>query len=243
MNKTQKTPYGIKPSGKLKYLKSLLAISLVFGAANLLPAENGQTIDVKLGKNIQRSLDDVIKANYAYGPKQEFDSKTRETHIWLPYGSKGVYYETMGVNLTDSPGTPLVVTVDGNTCGRLVYKLHFDKPIASFRLGIGFSEWGVNGETVGGIEFSTDGKKWTNIREVTKAGIVEPFLDADKTKVAGLKTQELYIRFYSRVKKDPEAASGPACWMKFRLAGDPSWGDASTTFFGTQPQLWVTPAE
>ena len=146
------------------------------------------------------------KADYAYGPKQEFDAATKETHIWLPYGSKGVYFETAGVNFTE-PGPeerarPWWSRVDGNTSGRLVFKLHFDQPIAAFRFAAGWSEWGVGNGTVGGIEYSTDGQKWTTIREVSAGGIVEPFVDAGKSKVTGLKTQDLYIRCYSRDKNE-----------------------------------------
>lgn len=224
-----------------------LAICLTALSAGVLAGEADKTLEVKLGETIKRTWDDVKKADYSYGPKQEFDAATQETHLWLPYGSKGVYFETAGVKLTDpgpqGTGCPLVMSVDGNTSGRLVFKLHFDKPIGAFRFYAGWSEWGVGGDSVGGVEYSVDGQKWISVREVNAGGIVEPFADAGKFKATGLRTQDLYIRCYSRDKKNPEAGFGPGRWMKFRMGGDPAWGDVATTFFNCQFQLWVTPAE
>jgi len=213
-------------------------------AATSVPT--GKTLEIKLGAAINRSWDDVKQAGYAYGGKQEFDAVTHETHIWLPYGNKGVYFETVGVRLTepgsDGTGSPEVHTLDGGTSGRLVFKLHFDKPIGGFRFAAGWSEWGMEGDTVGGIEYSVDGQKWTSIRQTHEAKIIEPFVAADSFDAKGLKTRDLYIRCYSRDKNHPEADFGPGRWMKFRLAGDPAWGDAASTFFQSQMQLWVTPA-
>ena len=139
-----------------------------------------------------------------------------------------------------------MLTVNGNTSGRLVFKLHFDKPIGGFRFSAGWSEWGVGGDTVGGVEYSVDGQKWTTIRELNEAKaqarIIDQFVDGKKT-FGGLNTQDLYIRCYSRDKNNPDADSGPGRWMKFRMAGDPAWGDAATTFFNCQFQLWVTPPQ
>jgi len=228
-----------------------MAMAMVMGMATLpaaiFAAPGDGTLDIKIGQTIERTWDDVKKADYAYGPKQEVDSDTKETHIWLPYGSRGVYFETAGVKLTDpgpdGTGTPLVVTTDGNTSGRLVFKLHFDRPVSAFRFAAGWSEWGVGNGTVGGVEYSTDGRKWSTLHEVSQGGIVEPFVDAGKSKVTGLKTQDLYIRCYSRDKNHPGNDFGPGRWMKFRMAGDPAWGDAATTFFNCQMQVWVTPLE
>jgi len=47
-------------------------------------------------------------------------------------------------------------------------------------------------------------------------------------------------RSWDDVKKADKSGSGR--WMKFRMAGDPSWGDAATTLFNCQLQPWVTPA-
>ena len=102
------------------------------------------------------------KAAYAYGPKQEFDPSSQETHVWLPYGSTGACFETAGVKLTD-PGPSWkdalwCLSVNGNTSGRLVFKLHLNKPIGGFRFYAGWSERGVGGETVGGVGYSVDGE-------------------------------------------------------------------------------------
>lgn len=219
-------------------LLGLCAVALVGTSAA------AATLEVKLGQTISRSWDDVEKAGYAYGPKQEFDSKTKETHIWLPYGSKGVYYETAGMTMSDpgpqGTGTPLAMTRDGETSGRLVYKLRFDKPVGGFRLAAGWSEWGVGNGSVGGAEYSTDGQKWTLLREVSAGGLVEPLLDPSTTKVSGLHTREIYIRFFSRDKANPGNDFGPNRWMKMRMGGDPAWGDRAETFFKSQLQIWVS---
>ena len=230
----------IHTASQLKLL-GLCAAALAAGQAA------GAAMDVKLGETIPRTWADVEKAGCAYAPKQEFDSRTKETHVWLPYGSKGVYYETAGLTMSDpgpqGTGVPLATTVDGNTSGRLVYKLRFDKPIGGFRIAAGWSEWGVGDGTVGGAEYSTDGRKWTLLREVTSGGIVEPLLDPVKTKVEGLHARELYLRFFSRDKANPEGDFGPGRWMKLRLAGDPAWGDRAETFFNSQIQVWVRPSD
>ena len=174
-----------------------LAMGLTATCAGPLAAETGKTLEVKLGQTIQRTWDDVKKAAYAYGPKQEFDPSSQETHVWLPYGNKGEYFETAGVKFTD-PGLPnglalWCVTVNSNTSGRLVFKLHFDKPIGGFRFSAGWSEWGVGGDTVGGVEYSVDGRKWTTIRQLNEAKaqarIIDQFVDGKKT-FSGLNTQD-----------------------------------------------------
>lgn len=208
-------------------------------------AETGKTLEIATGKAVERTWDQVKADKYAYGPKQNFDAAKKETQIFLPYGKDGEYFEVAGLLFTDpgpGTGTPLAVTPDGNTSGKLVYKLHFDKPIRALRFSAGWSEWGVGGDMVGGVEYSVDGQKWTTIREVNKGEIVEPLSDGKKTfEIA--KAQDLYLRLYSRDKNNPDAANGANRWMKLRMAGDPSWGDASSTFFANQMQLWVTVAE
>jgi polysaccharide biosynthesis protein PslG len=228
-----------------------LAVLLVAAGGTALAADNGKTIEVRLGQTVQRTWDDVKKADYAYGPKQEYDAASRETHIWLPYGTKGVYFEAGGVTLSDPgplPGTgcPLVTVANGDTSGRLVFKLHFDAPIGAMRCYAGWSEWGVGGDTVGGVEYSADGQKWTAIRQIdeakAEARTIEPLADGKKT-FGGLNTRDLYIRCYSRDRNNPDAGSGPGRWMKLRMGGDPAWGDVAKTFFSCQLQLWVTAAE
>lgn len=223
-----------------------LALALTSALCGAASAETGSTLEIKLGTTVARSWDEVKAADYAYGPKQEFDAAAKETHIWLPYGSKGLYFETAGVTLSEpgpaGTGTPLVQTVDGNTSGKLVFKLHFDKPVSALRFFAGWSELGVGGDTVAGVEYSADGQKWTAIREVNQEGIVEPLSDGKQSFAVG-KTQDLYVRLYSRDKNNPDSSSGPGRWMKIRMAGDPGWGDAAVTFFASQMQLWVTAAK
>ena len=206
-------------------------------------AETGKTLEIATGKAVGRTWDQVKADKYAYAPKQDYDAAKKETHIYLPYGTGGPYYDVTGLQLTDpgaeGTGMPLVMSSDGTTSGKLVFKLHFDKPISALRFFAGWSEWGVGGDSVGGVEFSEDGQKWMTIRETSEGKIIEPFADGKKS-FGGLKTQDLFIRCYSRDKNNPDADSGPNRWMKFRMGGDPSWGDASSTFFASQMQLWVT---
>ena len=235
----------------LNLLQQLILSALMIGlavATGTAFAETGKTLEIRLGADVPRSWNDLQKAGYAYGPKQEFDPGTEETHIWLPYGNKGEYFQTAGVKFTEpgsDTGWPLVLTVDDHTSGRLVFKLHFDKPIGGFRFDANWSEWGVGGNTVGGVEYSVDGQRWTTIRELheakAQARIIDQFVDGKKT-FGGLNSRDLYIRCYSRDKSNPDAQSGPGRWMKFAMGGNPAWGDAATTFFDRQFQLWVTPA-
>jgi hypothetical protein len=229
-----------KTRGNLTALAGLCAAALAGGAS-------GAALEVKLGETISRTWDDVEKDGYAYAPKQEHDPQSGKTRVWLPYGTRGVYYETTGLSLSDpgaaGTGVALATTIDGETSGRLVYKLRFDKPVGAFVIRAGWSEWGVGGGTVGGAEYSVDGRDWTVLREIAAAGIVEPLLDPAVAKAEGLHTRELYIRFFSRDKADPAAAHGPNRWMKLRLSGDPAWGDRAETFFSNQVQVWLTPSD
>ena len=109
-------------------------------------------------------------------------------------------------------GWPLVLTVDSHANGRLVFKLHFDRPIGSFRFDAGWSEWDAGGDTVGGVEFSTDGQNGrpsaSSMTPKRKPRSSTDFVDG-KTTFGGLQTRDLYIRCYSRDKNNPDAVSGP----------------------------------
>jgi hypothetical protein len=229
-------------------LALMALLTLAAGAAMVAVAdpETGKTLEVTLGKAIDRNWDEVKADKYAYGPKQDYDADKKEIHIYLPYGNDGSYFEVSGVNFTDpgsESGCPLARTPDGNTSLKLVYKLHFDKPVKSFRMSVGWTELGLAEGAVGGVEYSTDGQKWSTVNEVSKGGIVEPLVKDDKSFDLPKGARDLYIRFYSRDKANPDSGSGPSRWMKFRMAGDPSWGDASSTFFQVQVQVWATAAE
>jgi hypothetical protein len=64
-----------------------LSLSLAANCVAPLAVEGGKTLEVRLGETVSRTWDDVRKADYAYGPKQEYDAATGETHVWLSYGS------------------------------------------------------------------------------------------------------------------------------------------------------------
>lgn len=70
--------------------------------------------------------------------------------------------------------------------------------------------------------------------------IIEPLVN--QFKATDLNTDTLSLRFYSRDPQNPQA-SAPGRWFKVRMSGDPSWGDAATTFFSCQLQAWVTPVK
>ena len=202
-------------------------------------------ISVKLGRSVKRDYRDVVKDKFAYGPKQEYDKKTKLTHIYLPYGSnKGLYANTLGkfVDPSLENGMARFHSNDGSTNGILCYKIEFDGPISEFSFKYGKLEYGLEKGTVAGVEYSTNGKAWKTIREVegtgpndvqTINGFVENF------KAEKLKARTLYIRFYTRSLKEPEKHWGSGRWLQLWLAGDPNWGDIEQTFFIHQPQIWV----
>jgi hypothetical protein len=208
-------------------------------------AEAGGTVEIKLGETIARTLEDAKQGGCTYAPKQDFDPSAKETHVWLPYGTKGIYFEADAVKFTDpTPAHPATALNgrDGFSCVQWGYKLHFDKPISGFRFYACGGELGLK-NAVAGAEYSVDGQKWVTLKETDKSGHVSKFLDPASEKATGLKTQDLFVRFYTRSKTDATAKQAENAWIKLWTCGDPSWGDAATTFFKWQPQVWVTPAE
>jgi len=220
-----------------------LTVSLAV-AAERPPAAG--TIEVKLGQTIARTLDHVKADNFGYGPKQDYDARTDETHIYLPYGDNPrLYAEARGVLTDPRLGSVAVYrTQDANTNALLTYRLHFDKPIGAFRFESDNVEVGLAPDTVAGIEYSQDGKTWKTLHEIkgdaVGAKTVAPFVK--DARAADLNTRTLFIRIYTRDPKNPDA-SGPGRRLQVWLAGDPSWGDAATTFAARQQQVWVTPAK
>ena len=227
---------------------AVIVLVQAFVAGRPLYAAEGEApgvIEVKLGTTIERTWEQVKADNYAYGPKQEHDAVTGETHIYLPYGSsRKLYHEVRGSLYDPKRGAVARFhSADGNTNAVLTFKLHFDRPIGGFRYAANWAELGLATDTAAGVEYSGDGRNWKTIREVKGAdkagGIVEPFVRGFKA--TGLNTRTLYLRYYSRDLKNRQA-HGPGRWLQIWMAGDPSWGDAATTFFARQLQLWVTPA-
>jgi hypothetical protein len=209
--------------------------------------ESDNVTNITLGKTIERSWDEVKADNYAYGPKQDYNARTGETHVYLPYGNDtSLYAEVKGIledasrhgmakfRSAPAPGTP------GSANAGLTFKLHFDKPIASFRYEDGWVEFSLAPDTVGGAEYSVDGKTWITMKETHQSGQVNSF--AGGFQAHGLNTDTLYIRYYTRSPKDPQA-TGPGRGLAFWMSGDPNWGDASRTFFVRQLQVWVSPVK
>ncbi|MFA7345599.1 MAG: hypothetical protein WC003_14965, partial [Terrimicrobiaceae bacterium] len=195
-----------------------LALALTTALPGMALAQTTGTVEVKLGEAVPRTYDDVKAAGYAYGPKQEADATTKETHVWLPYGTKGIYSETVGTKVVDpEPGNAAMMVngVDGFTCVQWGYKLHFDKPISGLRMSASWAELGLK-NAVAGVEYSVDGQKWTTLYQTEKGGIVNEFLDPATVKATGLKTQDLTIRFYSRSKTDPASPTAEGAWFKIR---------------------------
>ncbi len=242
----------------LKLLAAALAFS-IFSSAAFCAAkdekkdakdkkEEGEGIQVKLGKDIERDWKDVKADKFAYGPKQDYDQKTKVTHVYLPYGNNLKLYGEVTGRFTD-PAEGKVSTfhsVDGGTNAVLTYKITFDKPIASFTLSSGRLEYGLSETTCAGAEYSIDGNVWKKIREEKGSGELDEQTIGkfvENYKADNLKTRTLYIRYYSRSLKEPKQLFGPGRWIKLWLAGDPGWGDVATTFFIHQPQIWVTAAK
>lgn len=233
----------------MKIMYGILILSLFVAipamAKDKKKEEKEGEIKVRLGKTIKREYKDVVKDNYAYGPKQDYDKKTKLTQIWLPYGdNKELYAHTKGIFSNPSPenGMSTFHSCDSSSDATLTYKIEFDRPIGEFTLKYGKLEYGLEQGTVAGVEYSTTGKSWKTIREVegTKPQDVQTILNfVDNFKAEKIKTKTLYIRFYSRSKKEPEKPWGPGRWLQLWLAGDPNWGDIATTFFIHQPQIWV----
>jgi len=203
------------------------------------------TIEVKLGQTIARTLDQIKADNFAYGPKQDYNAKADETHIYLPYGDNPkLYTEVRGALVDPKAGSVgKFKSPDGKTNAALTYKLHFDKPIGTFRFQASFAELDLRPDTVAGVEFSADGKTWETLYEIKgdDKGIKRvPAFVKDAT-VIDLNRQTLFIRIFTRDPKNPDA-SGPGRWIQLWMAGDPGWGDAATTFAARQMQVWVTPA-
>lgn len=224
-----------------------LALASLFASPVSSVAQNSaETLEVKLGEVVDRSWTQVRDDNFAYGPKQDFEETTGETQIWLPYGTNAPYYELAGLKVTDPgvdrAGVATLVSMDGHTPGHLTYKLHFDKPIEAFRFKATDTEVGLK-HAAAGIEYSTDGEKWSPIAEWKTSGIINRSVDAAKVQATGLKTRDLYLRIFARDEKDPEARRAENVFLKMWMSGDPSWGDASTTFFDRQLQVWVRSLE
>ena len=197
----------------------------------------GNTIEIDPDAVVERNWDKIKVNGYAYGPSQKKDGG--ETRIWLPYGDeRGWYYDIKGGSLEPSkPGVPAGFRVAKSPeAAALTLKLHFSKPIQSFRLSCG--EAGFNSaNAVAGIEYSVDGKAWKPFSEITGTA---PLASAKGPKAEGLDTKDLYLRCYVRDKSDPTKLN-PATTFRARMGGDVMWGDASSTFAQAQWQLLVTP--
>lgn len=218
------------------------ALTLV-ACAGVLRAEDG-VVTVKLGVEVPRTIDDVKAANLAYGPKQDIDPDTGETHVYLPYGNNpALYWGPVDGGLADpKPGSCAeFYSASSDKVAGLTYKLVFDKPVAAFRCFVGYSELVLAPTCVAGAEYSVDGKTWTTIKEHPKGtrAVAAPFVDKFAT-ITGLDTRMLYVRFYARDGANPTATGGPEMYLKMRISGDVGWGDSATTFFTGQNQIWVT---
>jgi hypothetical protein len=207
----------------------------------------GNTLEVKVGESVARTLEQLRADRFAYGPRQDVEAAAGKTVIYLPYGNaQGAYYELQGALADAASGTVAEFrSLNGGTNAVLAFRLHFDKEVSSFGYRAGWVELNLADGSVAGVEYSLDGKAWKPIREMSgkeakaAGGIVEPFVNDFKAE--GLRTRDLYIRHYTRDPANP-SANGPGRWLKMRTSGDPGWGDASRTFFANQPQVWVVAA-
>ena len=229
----------LKPDKKNWLTCSLLVVFCL--TALIASAQKGE-VKVKLGKEIKRDIEDVKKENFVYGLKQDYNPETKETQIFLPYGSNTkLYYEVEG--LVTDPETGKCAEIF-NTNGQsqnkviMVYKLVFDKPISSFKYRVGWVELTLGPECAAGVEYSVNGKKWETLFKIKgdgENGIKEPFING--AEATGLNTKTLYLRHFAR-HADPKDTN-PGKWMKIRMSGDPGWGDAAKTFFKNQIMIRV----
>lgn len=222
----------------------VLAAALVAAAlvAPLAHAEDG-VLQVKVGAVIERSIDQVKAANCAWGPKQDIDATTGETHVYLPYGSDSKLYWKVDGSLSDAKvgASAEFYSTSSNIPASLTYKLAFDKPIKSFRCQVNYAEQVMAPSCVAGLEYSLDGKAWKTVFEHPKGtrAVTAPLIPNSNT-IVGLDTKALFLRIYARDGANPIATSGPEMYLKVRISGDPGWGDAATTFAQSQSQVWVT---
>ncbi len=221
---------------------SLIFAAMLLVAACFVSRAGAGGIEVKLGATVERTWQQVKADKYAYGPKQDFDAATGETHVYLPYGDKPELYDEVHGALTDVAADSLAMfhSSNGESNAVLSYKLHFDRRIGAMRFKAGWTEIGLHDNTVAGVEYSEDGLAWKTIREVKGSdkppGNIEPFVKDFQATV--LNTDTLYIRLYTRDPAHPDDG-GPGRWLQVRLSGDPRWGDVAAAFFTNQLQVWV----
>lgn len=220
----------------------IASITCVLMTTSLGAVEPG-TITVKLGTTIPRSLEDVKAAGFAWGPKQDVDPATRETCVYLPYGAQFLNYSGPVRGLLSDAGQnaipEFVSSPGGEGSGQLTYKLEFDRPIRAFRFAIGYAETVLEPTCAAGLEYSADGKTWAIAKEVKGQSLVASPFPGPNTAVDGLDTTTLFLRIYARNTSDTSATTGSGMYLKVRMAGDPSWGDAATTFFTGQARVWL----
>lgn len=239
-----------RPWPSLLLLAAITALPLPLAAAQAKAKEAEGVIPVKLNATITRTWKQVQDDKYAYGPKQEVESDSNETHVWLPYGANAALYSEVQGVLSD-PGESatngracLINPQDASTTCLLAYKVVFNKPITSFRFEVGWQEMNLGEKSAAGIEYSLNGKKWTVIQETKGSdpgatGFKMGGVFGKGLTVKNISTQQLFLRVYARDAQDPEARHGDTRWLRVIMAGDPAWGDAERTFFANQPQLWV----
>jgi hypothetical protein len=234
----------------LLFTAAIIAMPLPLAAAQSKAKGTEGVIPVKINATINRTWKQVQDDKFVYGPKQEVDNDTNETHVWLPYGKDtSLYHEVQGV-LSD-PGevgnngrSTLINPQDASTTCSVTYKVVFNKPITSFRFTVGWQELNLGEKSAAGIEYSLNGKKWVTIQETKGSdpgatGFKMSGVFGKDMTVKNIVTQQLFLRVYARDAQNSEDRHGDTRWLRLILSGDPAWGDAERTFFAAQPQLWV----
>ncbi len=209
-------------------------------------AADAPALQIHLGKTVERTMAQVAKDNYAWGLKQSYDSSKKETQIFLPYGnipllSSGAKNAIINDATRDSIAE--LYTNDSHRPLNVVYRLEFDRPISAFRAAIGgYTELVLAPNCEAGVEYSLDGTAWAPLGEPHQGtqAVVQGLVKADTT-VTGIDTRLLLLRIYTRDLDHPDAAEGGGQYLKMRVSGDPSWGDAAKTFAKAQNQVWVVP--
>ena len=139
---------------------AIILAAAMFVTQALTTRADAGGIEVHVGATVERTWKQIEADKYAYGPKQEFDAASGETHVYLPYGSNAGLYDEVHGALTDVKADSLAMfhSSTGDNNALLSYKLHFDRRIGTLRFKAGWIELGLHENTVAGVEYSEDGQ-------------------------------------------------------------------------------------
>lgn len=211
-------------------MRNFFVMLVLFGA--LVGISNafdmGNTIEVNIGAEINRSWSDIIANNYLYSPRQTYSGATDATKIWLPYGDiNGTYFSASNVGFTNPSGGSygMCKANSGGADSTLVYKFHFDAPVTQFIFDDGYSFRSLGEGSEFMTQYSVDGENWATMAIDDTAGDSYGSLTVNFASPM-IETQDIYIRLLLT------GTSSRFYWM--RTTGAPAWGQA-----GFEGELWT----